>query len=62
MNQFWFGVARAFDLFGVLRDPEVDRILETSDAEALQSDWDVAFRDLQRAETSGSTTDGLEDP
>lgn len=46
---FWSGVARAFDLFGLLYDhePVLDpKAAAKADQEAMAKDWEVVFGDL----------------
>lgn len=46
---FLYGMARTFDMFGVLGDPKVEQIRKRSDADALYSDWEAIGNDLWRA-------------
>ena len=46
IGRFLDGMASAGDLFGVRRDPEIETLGETSDAEALLGDWQTIGHDL----------------
>jgi len=49
LDDFFFGMATAFDLGGTLTHPEVRRILNQTDEEAIASDWKAVGDDLRTA-------------
>lgn len=49
MRAFWRGFLSCFDLFGTIRDPRIDEILNRTDAEALAHDWQMVGQDMRRA-------------
>jgi hypothetical protein len=45
-SSFLKGAASLGDLFAVTKDPEIEAILQTSDADALRNDWRTISRDF----------------
>lgn len=46
MDAFIRGMARIVDLFSAAQSPEVERILSTTDADAIRSDWQAVGDDM----------------
>ena len=46
IRDFIRGMASAIDIGDTLRDPEVDRILDQTDEEAIRSDWEAVGNDM----------------
>lgn len=49
MEAFLRGFLSCFDLFGNIRDPRIDELLNRTDAEALAHDWQMVGQDMRVA-------------
>jgi len=47
-QSFWRGFCSIFDISGVYHDNEIERILNTPDADALRSDWRAVGEDFEK--------------